>query len=65
MPSASQLYRMATISDEDGNSTLPTSSSELQITDDGALSLGEIIDVGDALCIVGRMATKATPTPAT
>ena len=45
-----KLYRMATISDEDGNST--NQLVELLIADDGALSLGEIIDLGDALCIV-------------
>ena len=43
-----KLYRMATISDEDGNST--NQLVELLIADDGALSLGEIIDLGDALC---------------
>ena len=45
-----KLYRMATISDEDGNST--NQLVELLIADDGALSLGEIIDLGDALCVV-------------
>ena len=44
-----KLYRMATISDEDGNST--NQLVELLIADDGALSLGEVIDLGDALCI--------------
>ena len=45
-----KLYRMATISDEDGNSS--NQLVELLIADDGALSLGEIIDLGDALCVV-------------
>lgn len=44
-----KLYRMATISDEDGNSS--NQLVELLIADDGALSLGEIIDLGDALYI--------------
>ena len=44
-----KLYRMATISDEDGNSS--NQLVELLIADDGALSLGEIIDLGDALCV--------------
>ena len=44
-----KLYRMATISDEDGNST--NQLVELLIADDGAMSLGEVIDLGDALCI--------------
>ena len=45
-----KLYRMATISDEDGNSS--NQLVELLIADDGALSLGEIVDLGDTLCVV-------------
>ena len=44
-----RLYRMATITDSDGNAS--NQLVELLIADDGALSLGEVIDLGDALCI--------------
>ena len=44
-----KLYRMATITDQDGNAS--NQLVELLIADDGALSLGEVIDLGDALCI--------------
>ena len=47
-----KLYRMATISDEDGNST--NQLVELLIADDGALSLGEIIDLGVDLGILKK-----------
>ena len=43
------LYRMATVTDSDGNAS--NQLVELLIADDGALSLGEVIDLGDALCI--------------
>lgn len=59
-----KLYRMATISDEDGNSS--NQLVELLIADDGALSLGEIIDLGDALCVVetyGDESYTYTPQP--
>ena len=42
-----RLYRMATITDSDGNAS--NQLVELLIADDGALSLGEVIDLGDAL----------------
>ena len=44
-----RLYRMATVTDSDGNAS--NQLVELLIADDGALSLGEVIDLGDALCI--------------
>lgn len=44
-----KLYRMATITDEDGNAS--NQLVELLIADDGALSLGEVTDLGDALCV--------------
>ncbi len=44
-----KLYRMATITDADGNAS--NQLVELLIADDGALSLGEVIDLGDALCV--------------
>ena len=44
-----KLYRMATITDSDGNAS--NQLVELLIADDGALSLGEVIDLGDALCV--------------
>lgn len=44
-----RLYRMATVTDSDGNAS--NQLVELLIADDGTLSLGEVIDLGDALCI--------------
>ena len=59
-----KLYRMATISDEDGNST--NQLVELLIADDGALSLGGRSSIWATRSASSRrMATKATPTPAT
>lgn len=44
-----KLYRMAQINDSDGNQT--SYLVEIIISDDGELSLGEVIDLGDALSI--------------
>ena len=44
-----KLYRMAQINDSDGNQT--SYLVEIIISDDGELSLGDVIDLGDALSI--------------
>ena len=47
-----KLYRMAQINDSDGNQT--SYLVEIIISDDGELSLGEVIDLGDALSITNE-----------
>ena len=44
-----KIYRMAQINDSDGNQT--SYLVEIIISDDGELSLGDVIDLGDALSI--------------
>lgn len=44
-----KIYRMAQVNDSDGNQT--SYLVEIIISDDGELSLGEVIDLGDALSI--------------
>ena len=48
-----KIYRMAQINDSDGNRT--SYLVEIIISDDGELSLGEVIDLGDALSIVNEV----------
>lgn len=47
-----KLYRMAQINDSDGNQT--SYLVEIIISDDGEMSLGEVIDLGDALSITNE-----------
>ena len=47
-----KLYRMAQINDSDGNQT--SYLVEIIISDDGELSLGDVIDLGDALSITNE-----------
>lgn len=47
-----KLYRMAQMNDSDGNQT--SYLVEIIISDDGELSLGEVIDLGDALSITNE-----------
>ena len=47
-----KIYRMAQINDSDGNQT--SYLVEIIISDDGELSLGEVIDLGDALSIANE-----------
>lgn len=48
-----KLYRMAQMNDSDGNQT--SYLVEIIISDDGELSLGEVIDLGDALSIADEV----------
>ena len=48
-----KLYRMAQMNDSDGNQT--SYLVEIIISDDGELSLGEVIDLGDALSIANEV----------
>ena len=47
-----KIYRMAQINDSDGNQT--SYLVEIIISDDGELSLGDVIDLGDALSITNE-----------
>lgn len=47
-----KLYRMAQINDSDGNQT--SYLVEIIISDDGEMSLGDVIDLGDALSITNE-----------
>ncbi len=47
-----KLYRMAQMNDSDGNQT--SYLVEIIISDDGELSLGDVIDLGDALSITNE-----------
>lgn len=47
-----KLYRMAQMNDSDGNQT--SYLVEIIISDDGELSLGEVIDLGDALSVTNE-----------
>lgn len=48
-----KIYRMAQMNDSDGNQT--SYLVEIIISDDGELSLGEVIDLGDALSIANEV----------
>lgn len=48
-----KLYRMAQMNDSDGNQT--SYLVEIIISDDGEMSLGEVIDLGDALSIADEV----------
>lgn len=48
-----KLYRMAQMNDSDGNQT--SYLVEIIISDDGELSLGDVIDLGDALSITDEV----------
>ena len=51
-----KIYRMAQMNDSDGNQT--SYLVEIIISDDGELSLGEVIDLGDALSITNEAVCK-------